>query len=374
MQIRLPTYERGDITCLELADLSTRTNRIALYAYLQGFYDLAWQTTAKEIQVLSNSACSCARICEVQPRINLVRLSRVMMRPLRLKMAIGGLAASLDRALAVDPHCVPVDLSVSLLDESFIRSARQVGALETAKLKWLLGEFSACEELTRNVAQDSGVAMELTVRSLIELGRIDQAIGLATAFSQKFGWLSEYAVIALLRGGAYKEAIIVLESIRGEYALPLLRVAIELADAGFPSDAAAVGCRLAEASISAQKEVPALMAAAFLMANGYDVLQTMRDAVMRVASTSRHYPSVVLVNLILAAWKGDADATHLIDEGMQWLHRKSLPPSMQCTVRSMRCRASDAQDRLHHDSRISQSRDMTSTAAAHTLSVMATHK
>jgi hypothetical protein len=68
----------------------------------------------------------------------------------------------------------------------------------------------------------SAVAMELTLRSLIELGRLDEAIGMAATSVSSFGWLSAYGVIALLKGGAHQEAMRVLAAMNGDYAIPTL--------------------------------------------------------------------------------------------------------------------------------------------------------
>jgi hypothetical protein len=363
-----------DITCSELADLAADANRLALCAYLQGFYDLAWETTTREIRVLSETACPCARVYEVQPWVNLARLSRAKIQPRRLNEALAGLVAALDRAVAVDPRSLPVDASVGLSDGSIARAAQHVGTLETAKLKWLLGDFGACEELARTAAPASGVAMELTVRSRIELRRLDEAISLAAAFVSRFGWLSAYAIIALLRGGAREEAAGILASVRGDYALPLLRVAIELARVGLPADAAALGVRIVEASVSSQQEVPALLAGAFLIANGYIVEGRVRDIAMRIASTSQHYPSVVLLELVVASQERDPLAVETVAEGLRFLHHKSLPRSTRRLLRTESTDLPTLEVRNHRQSRMGESLCITAAAASGVLTAMSAHR
>lgn len=364
----------GNIDCKELANLAADANRLALCAYLQGFYDLAWSITSDQIRVLKAVVCPCARICEVQPWVNLARLARAMLEPVKLDKALAGLRISLDRALTTDPSSVPVDASVSLVDGSIAKAAQHVGTIEQIKFSWLTGDFVTCEKLARPIAEVSSVAMEFTVRGLIELGRLDEAISLTATFISRFSWLAAYAVIALLRGGAYAEALQVLAAIKADYALPLLRVATELAHAGLPNDAARVGIRIAHSSISSGQEVPAQLAVTFLLANGKIVPDDLREEVMRAASTSQHYPSVILLYLAVAFRNGNDGTNEVVLECANLIHPMSLPNSIRTFSRSS-APPSITGDFVHNcPSRIVESRSATSSISSHLLQAMSAHK
>jgi hypothetical protein len=145
---------------------------------------------------------------------------------------------------------------------------------------------------------------------------------------------------------------------------PLLRVAAELVHAGLSTDAARLGVRVGEASISSEQEVPGQLAIAFLITNGYVVPHHLRQSVMRTASRSQHYPSVVLLYFSVASQNQNAEADEMVAEGLSALHLKSFPNSMQ-TLRGALVKTPLTQDfPQSRQARVSQSECLTSRTAS----------
>jgi hypothetical protein len=351
----------------KLSDLAVAANRVALCAYLQGFYELAWEATERQIHVLSKITYPSATICEVQPWINLARLARAMIQPQKLVDTLAQLAYASDKCALVDPSTLPLEETSELVRGDISRTAQHVRVVETAKLKWLVGDFDACVELVETLAPDSGTAIELWVRSLIELGRLDEAIHITVAFINRFGWLAAYACIAFLRGGAHEEAMRVLASIQRDYPLPMLRVACELMRAGFQTDGAKLGVRIAEVSYTSHREMPALLAMALLSASGYKVRDQLRNTALHVATTSQHYPSAILLRYIVASQENCAQELETVAQLGQYVHEQSLRGLSQSLMSSG--------DRMqeHAGQPVVDSLGVTKAAAERVLTAMSTY-
>ena len=255
----------GGAGCRALTDASAVVNRIALAAYLQGFLDLATSISERQQAALGTSRCDCARLSELQPWANLVRLARAEGGRPALDAAAEGLERALAVAAALEPSALPQDLAEGLGNGSVLGAADHVATIETAKLDWLEGDHGACERRLALIAPHSSGAMELTVRCLLATGRWAEAIGLAARHSERFAWLPAYAAAAFAAGGADDAASRVLGSLDDDTPLPLLRLCVELRAAGWEEEPEALARRVLDHALSSRNEVAALLASALLL-------------------------------------------------------------------------------------------------------------
>lgn len=312
------------IDCDHLNAIATALNRVAVCAYIQGFYDLAWEITEQQLQKLSEITCSCARVYEVQPWVNLSRLARAEIQQQKLLIALNGLEKALERCSLIDASTLNPNTALSLSTGTIWKSSQHIYSIETAKLKWLVNDFDTCEAIAQTLESSSGVAVELRIRCLIELGRLDEAIYFATTHIGQFAWLRVYAAIALLRGGAYEEAKQVLPSVQPKYPLPLLRLLCELEQAGLRENAINLCFELAETSILARHEFPTLVSAAFLYLTNYTVPEHLHDTIVQVASKSQHYPAVILFKLAHSMYKDLPQEMKSATEISHFVHKESI--------------------------------------------------
>lgn len=283
----------------DLNAFCTRSNTLALCAYVQGFYGLAFDISRDQIQFLSTLNSCYARICEIQARINLIRLNRAVIKPEQLKLETDLLLQSLAFCQQMDLSVVPIAEAKALDDGTMWTMAENTMIIESAKLAWSLGDLECCYQISSQLAINSATAMECSVRCLLEMGRIAEVIEMAFRNAVQFHWLKAYAAIAFLRGGALSEARRVLAASTDVHFLPMIRVAAELSRQGLSEECNKLMEKLLEHQLASRQEAPALIAASFCHAHGVAIPESMSMQISEIFSSSRHFPAVLLYEFVI---------------------------------------------------------------------------
>ncbi|MEB3258949.1 MAG: hypothetical protein VKN83_11625 [Cyanobacteriota bacterium] len=290
----------------------TQSNGLALGAYVQGFYNLALEISKDQIQFLADLDYDYARVCEIQPRINLIRLNRAMINPDQLQLDTDLLLQAVANCKQLDPSMLPAVDAKALDDGTLINLAESTATIEAAKLAWAKGDMESCHDIASPLARDSATAMECSVRCLLEMGRIAEVIEIVFQNVERFPWLKAYAAIALLRGGALLEARRVIDSTSDVNFLPIMRVAVELFRCGLHDDCEVLMRRLLAYQLLHGPEAPLLVASSFCHSCHIEVPETTTLQINEIETRSRHFPSVLLHKVVFGSYN-DFSANPLLN-------------------------------------------------------------
>ena len=295
----IPTLKPNKFADNALNEFCMRSNGLALCAYVQGFYNLAFDISTQQIRFLTSLDNQYARICEIQARINLLRLNRACVNSSQLQIETDLLLKSLERCKQIDRSMVPVAEAKALDDGTILNMVDSVAIVENAKLAWMLGDFQKCHQITSELAINSPTAMEILVRCLLEMNRIAEVIELAYKNIGRHHWLKAYAIIALLRGFAFAEARKILEVSDDINFLPMIRVAIELTRHGLNDECGQLMKKLIAFQLSNGQEASALVAASFCQGQGLEISDDLLVKIDQLHLQSRHFPSIILHTYIV---------------------------------------------------------------------------
>jgi hypothetical protein len=281
-----------------LKDFCVRSNGLALGAYMQGFYDVAFDITTNQKSLLSLIDDPVARICEIDAQMNLIRLSRATINPDRLALESAEMEHIIQNCKSLDPSVLPISDAHLLEESKFLIVAETSASLERAKLAWILGDIKESEQIAMPHIMISATAMEIYIRGLLDQSRITEVIQLAFKYVGSYPWLKAYAAIALLRGGAVAQAKKVIDASMDIHFLPMMRVAIEMLLRDFLDDCRSFVLNLLMHQLSSGEEMPALLAASFCLANDIMLPDVFADQIALISQRSQHFPIVMLYQLV----------------------------------------------------------------------------